>query len=87
MVSIQTEEYAEDDNFDDAARQVSSGIQLSVDDESDGPHGEVDYLHDVPVSMHAVVGAAKRSIREILQLKSGRCWNLTRLWVSPWMSW
>lgn len=71
MVSIPTEEYAEDSLFDDNLSQGYSRNRVTLDDEFDVPHGEVDYLHDVPVSMSAVVGAVKKSVRDILLLKSG----------------
>lgn len=71
MVGIPTEEYTEDSLFDDNLSQNSPRIRYAMDDESDVPHGEVDYLHDVPVNMNAIVGAVKKSVREILLLKSG----------------
>lgn len=71
IVSIPTEEYTEDNLFDERTSQVYAGNPNSFDEESDVPHGEVDYLHDVPVSMHAVVGAVRKSVREILLLKTG----------------
>ena len=40
-------------------------------EEEDIPHGEVDFLHDVPLSMRAQIGAVYKSMSEILKLKSG----------------
>ena len=41
------------------------------DDEEEIPHGEVDYLHDVPLSMQAQIGSVQKSMREVLLLKAG----------------
>ncbi len=41
------------------------------DEEDDIPHGEVDYLHDVPLGMHAQIGSIQKSMREVLSLKKG----------------
>lgn len=44
---------------------------IGSDDEEEIPHGEVDYLHDVPLSMQAQIGTVQKSMREILKLKAG----------------
>jgi len=41
------------------------------EDEEEIPHGEVDYLHDVPLSMQAQIGSVQKSMREVLLLKAG----------------
>ena len=41
------------------------------DEEEEIPHGEVDYLHDVPLSMQAQIGSVQKSMREVLLLKAG----------------
>ncbi len=71
MAPIPTEEYTEDDIFDDYVHQGYTRNSVSLNDESDVPRGEVDYLHDNPVSMHAVVGGVKKSVEEIPLMKSG----------------
>ncbi len=53
------------------------------DDESDIPLGEVDYLHDVPVCMHAVVGGVKKPVKEILLMKSGAVLELDKAVNEP----
>ncbi len=83
MVEIQTEEHAEDDLFDEGVSQSYSRHSAAFDEESDVPHGEVDYLHDVPVSMHAVVGAAKRSVQEIMHLKTGSVLEFNKVVGEP----
>lgn len=83
MVENQTEEQAEDDLFDEGVGQSYSTNSATFDEESDVPHGEVDYLHDVPVDMHAVVGAAKRSVQEILHLKTGSVLEFNKVVGEP----
>ena len=41
------------------------------EEEEEIPHGEVDYLHDVPLNMQAQIGSVHKSMREVLLLKSG----------------
>lgn len=64
------DEYDENSLFDES-RSTGSRIQYSAEDEDDIPHGEVEYIHDVPIEMVAQVGAVKRTMREILSLKQG----------------
>jgi len=64
-------EPAEDDLFDEAGPQRFAGSVTGEEDEFDIPHGEIDYLHDIPLSMHAVVGSVQKSVKELLTLKTG----------------
>jgi flagellar motor switch protein FliN len=64
------DEFDEDSLFDESSKARAT-VNYSSDDEDDIPHGEVDYLHDVPITMVAQVGSVKRSMREILMLKPG----------------
>lgn len=52
-------------------------------EEDDIPHGEVEYLHDVPVSMVAQVGSVQKSIREILSLKPGSIMEFDKVVGEP----
>jgi len=61
-------EFDEDDLFDQTTRK-SKVHEMTEDD--DIPHGEVDYLHDVPISMIAQVGSVQKTLKEILRLKTG----------------
>lgn len=64
------DEFDEDSLFDETSGSKAR-VQYSADEEDDIPHGEVEYIHDVPITMVAQVGAVKRSMREILMLKPG----------------
>lgn len=44
---------------------------VSFMEEDDIPHGEVDYLHDVPIGMSAQVGSVEKSLSEILNMRAG----------------
>jgi len=66
---IAMETFDEDSLFDEASNRKSR-IQVEAE-EDDIPHGEVDYLHDVPISMIAQVGSIQKTMREILALKAG----------------
>lgn len=65
-----TDDFDEDSLFDGSSGSKARPLYNS-DEEDDIPHGEVDYIHDVPIAMIAQVGSVKRSMREILQLKPG----------------
>lgn len=67
---MQSEEYEEDDLFG-ASSGGGQRRTESVTEEDDIPHGEVDYLHDVPINMSAQVGAVQKSMKEILAMKPG----------------
>jgi hypothetical protein len=58
-----------DNLFDDSG--ADSNSYSAIDEEEDIPHGEVDYVHDVSISMVAQVGSVQKTMREILSLKSG----------------
>ncbi len=64
------DEFDEDSLFDGSS-SAKARPQFNADEEEDIPHGEVDYIHDVPIAMIAQVGSVKRSMKEILQLKPG----------------
>lgn len=64
------DEFDEDSLFDESS-PGKSRVQYNADEEDDIPHGEVEYIHDVPITMVAQVGAVKRSMKEILMLKPG----------------
>ncbi len=44
---------------------------MGGEDDEEIPHGEVDYLHDVPLSMQAQIGSVQKTMREVLTLKAG----------------
>ncbi|MFH2131236.1 MAG: FliM/FliN family flagellar motor switch protein [bacterium] len=64
------DEHDENSLFDETSAAKARPV-YNPDDEEDIPHGEVEYIHDVPITMVAQVGAVKRTMREILQLKPG----------------
>ncbi len=70
MVNIDVNEYDEDDLFDSDAADGEIRSE-SFDEEEDIPHGEVDFLHDVPIAMTARVGSVQKTMRELLALTSG----------------
>lgn len=61
----------DDDLFGTGSTKRDSRKAFSPEDEEEIPHGEVDYLHDVPLSMHAQIGSTQKTMREVLSLKSG----------------
>jgi|GEM_PF-940262 flagellar motor switch protein FliN len=71
MVAINMDELEDDDLFDVGKKPKRPGTTSDAGEDEDIPHGEVDFLHDVPLSMKAQIGAVQRSVKEILQLKSG----------------
>lgn len=72
MVAVRVEKFDEDDDlFGDQKTKKVAGKMTSIDEDDDIPHGEVDYLHDVPLSMKAQIGAVQKSMKEILALKPG----------------
>jgi flagellar motor switch protein FliN len=70
MAEIKVEEYDEDDLFGASGSKAQHKAEVYSEDD-DIPHGEVDYLHDVPISMAALVGSVQKTMREILALKPG----------------
>ncbi|MFH2133537.1 MAG: flagellar motor switch protein FliN [bacterium] len=69
-MAINDDGFDEDDLFGSASEKGQRRTE-SFSEEDDIPHGEVDYLHDVPVSMSAQVGSVQKSLREILAMKAG----------------
>ena len=61
----------EDDLFADGKSKRSTASMSGGDDDEDIPHGEVDYLHDVPLSMKAQAGSVMKTMKEILSFKPG----------------
>jgi len=72
MAAVRVEEFEEDDDlFSDRKSKKGTGGFSTMDEDDDIPHGEVDYLHDVPLSMKAQIGSVQKSMKEILALKPG----------------
>ena len=71
MASVKVEVSDDQDDLFDVG--ISKKTQQKIDDldPDDVPHGEVDYLHDVPMSVKAQTGRSEVSMKEILALKSG----------------
>jgi len=66
------EEYdLDDDLFGGGVGKKDARRHAGQDDDEEIPHGEVDYLHDVPLSMQAQIGSVQKSMREVLVLKAG----------------
>lgn len=66
------EEYdLDEDLFGAGATKKDPRKAMGGDEDEEIPHGEVDYLHDVPLSMQAQIGSVQKTMREILSLKSG----------------
>lgn len=78
---ISPEEYDEDDLFDAGDKRQRKGNVF--EEEDDIPHGEVDYLHDVPISMVAQVGSVKKTVREILSMKPGSVMEFDKVVGEP----
>ena len=60
----------DEDLFGSAGTKKDSR-KTGVDEEDEIPHGEVDYLHDVPLNMQAQIGTVQKTIKELLSLKTG----------------
>ncbi len=54
-----------------ASKKDPRKAAIGDDEDEEIPHGEVDYLHDVPLSMHAQIGSVQKTMREVLTLKAG----------------
>ena len=66
------EEYDMDEElFGTGATKKDPRKAMSGEDDEEIPHGEVDYLHDVPLSMQAQIGSVQKTMREVLTLKAG----------------
>ncbi len=66
------EDYDLDDDLFGSGSTKKDGRKAAVnEDDEEIPHGEVDYLHDVPLSMQAQIGSVQKSMREVLILKAG----------------
>ena len=66
------EEYDIDEDLFGSSSSKKDSRKMAVgDDDEEIPHGEVDYLHDVPLSMQAQIGSVQKSMREVLKLKAG----------------
>ena len=61
----------DDDLFGGTSNKKGSRASGEDEEEIDIPHGEVDYLHDVPLGMKAQIGSVQKTIREIMSLKTG----------------
>ncbi|MCP4753200.1 MAG: hypothetical protein GY866_20105 [Proteobacteria bacterium] len=70
MVAVREDEYDENDLFDGGEKKRHEKSEVLIDDD-DIPHGEVDFVHDVPICMHAQIGAVQKTMRDILALESG----------------
>ena len=57
--------------FGGGGKKKDSRAYAGGDEDEEIPHGEVDYLHDVPLSMQAQIGSVQKSMREVLILKAG----------------
>jgi flagellar motor switch protein FliN len=81
-MAINVEEHEDDDLFDGSGKN-SPGKKEIISEEDDIPHGEVDFIHDVPIEMIAQVGSMKKTTREILSLKSGSVIEFDRVVGEP----
>jgi flagellar motor switch protein FliN/FliY len=61
----------DEDLFGAGSKKKDIRSQGMGEDEEEIPHGEVDYLHDVPLSMQAQIGSVQKTMREVLILKAG----------------
>lgn len=75
-------DYDEDDLFETGSEKGQRRVNFDTEDD-DIPHGEVDYLHDVPISMVAQVGSVQKSIREILAMKPGSVMEFDKVVGEP----
>lgn len=71
MASVQVELTDDQDDLFDIGVTKKSRQKLDELDPDDVPHGEVDFLHDVPISVRAQTGRSQISMKNILALKSG----------------
>lgn len=72
-MAVKIEEYDEDDDLfnESISSKRSSGRSDFSDEDDEIPHGEVDYLHDVPLNLKAQIGSVQKTMKEILSLKAG----------------
>lgn len=80
-MAIGADEYDEDDLL--GGGEKGSRATAAFEEEDDIPHGEVDYLHDVPVNMVAQVGAVQKSVRGILAMKTGTVMEFDKIVGEP----
>jgi flagellar motor switch protein FliN len=71
MASVQVELTDDQDDLFDVGVTKKSRQKVDELDPDDVPHGEVDFLHDVPISVRAQTGRSQISMKNILALKSG----------------
>jgi len=71
MASVQVELTDDQDDLFDIGVTKKSRQKVDELDPDDVPHGEVDFLHDVPISVRAQTGRSQISMKNILALKSG----------------
>jgi len=78
---VAPDEFEEDDLFE--AGERGPRATSAYTEEDDIPHGEVDYLHDVPISMIAQVGSVQKTVREILAMKTGTVMEFDKIVGEP----
>ncbi|MCP4755783.1 MAG: flagellar motor switch protein FliN [Proteobacteria bacterium] len=71
MPKVQVADLDDNDLFDESTSRRVGRVSETVEDDDDIPHGEVDYLHDVPLSMGAQIGSVLKTLKEILALQPG----------------
>ncbi len=53
------------------ARSLKEALMQQEEEELEIPKTEVEYLHDVPLKMIAQIGRVSKSMKEVLELKTG----------------
>ena len=71
MAGVKIEVSDDQDNLFDVGISKNSRQKIDDLDPDDVPHGEVDFLHDVPMNVKAQTGRSQISIKGIMALKSG----------------
>lgn len=66
----------------------SSGMKAqkhrwTEEEEIEVPEGEVEFIHDVPLSMIAQIGSVQKSMKEVIDLKPGHVIEFTKVVGEP----
>lgn len=71
MAAVKVESSDDSDDLFSTGTGKRARQQADTFEDDEVPHGEVDFLHDVPLSVKAQAGRVEVSMKEILALKPG----------------
>lgn len=65
-------EWDDDDLYGDAAGKGGKHTVFDGNQEIEIPHGEVEFIHDVPLNLVAQIGEVEKPMKEVLGIKVGQ---------------